>query len=161
VNCLVMIVAPPFDLSDLPATSTRQVRYAPCPTECQKRICQGKNGNCGGWGGSDNEGVARGKGAFALQLRCSRELVCGFGNENASKLAATRRDRYTGERRGRDFGRGGVGLRQGAEDVAAFDQLFIGGGVTDAEMGVLFAEDVAGDDQDVVLDGTGDKFTGG
>ena len=50
---------------------------------------------------------------------------------------------------------------QRSQDFASLFQLFIRRGVADAEMRVAFAEDVAGDDQHIVLDRLGDELAGG
>src|SRR6188472_4121252 len=51
-------------------------------------------------------------------------------------------------------------LHQRTQDLAPLRQLLVGGGVADAEVRVALGEDVAGDDQDVVVDGLRDEFAG-
>jgi hypothetical protein len=52
-------------------------------------------------------------------------------------------------------------LRQAAQDFHALADLLLAGGVGEAEVGVAAGKDVAGDEQDVVLDGLGDEGGGG
>src|SRR5687768_14499087 len=47
---------------------------------------------------------------------------------------------------------------QAVEDLAPLRQLFVRRGVADAEVRVAVAEDVAGDDQHVLLDRAGDEI---
>ncbi len=48
-----------------------------------------------------------------------------------------------------------------AQDLDALIQLGVGGGVADAEMGVAVGEDIAGDDEDVFVDGAFDEVGAG